>query len=396
MSVKTHIAEVTRDLYVLRVDDEKVRYFEALWEIPERISYNAYLLLKGDHVVLFDGWKSSYSTLFLESIEKIVSPRDITEVVVHHLEPDHSGSIPALLRVNERAVFMGHPLAGKMLSSFYGVSRFRPIPDNSPLDLGTKARFIYIPWLHWPETSATFLEEEGVLLTCDVFGSYSLPPLFDDSADLAELEQAVTKYFVTVIGHYAPFAGRALRKMEELSISPRVIAPGHGTIFRRNINWVLSLYARLSSDKLGDRVTITYVTMYGGTEPAVETVKQALREKGVEVAVYRFSDETRDSIAEALASMAQSRLVVLGAATYESDAQPLMRFLVDLIGEKLSYRKNLPFLVLSPYGWGGVAGKKIAERLRSYGFTTVEFVEWEGRLTDQVAGRIRDSLSKLI
>ncbi len=215
-------------------------------------------------------------------------------------------------------MFLGHPLAGRMLSSFYGVKRFKPLQDGAVVDLGVKARFIYTPWLHWPETAVTYLENEGVLLSCDAFSSYSLPPLFDDQVDFTELEQAVRKYFVTVIGHYAPFVTKALKKLDELGIRPRIIAPGHGTVWRRSVDQVLNLYANLASEELGDEATIVYVSMYGNVESAVQLVENTLEKRGLKVNVYKFTDRARASIGDMLESISRSKIVVIGASTYES------------------------------------------------------------------------------
>ena len=51
--MNTLVDKVTEDLYVLRVEDRETKYFEALWSIPEGITYNSYLLV-GEKVVLFD------------------------------------------------------------------------------------------------------------------------------------------------------------------------------------------------------------------------------------------------------------------------------------------------------------------------------------------------------
>ncbi len=48
------VDKVTESLHVLRVDDIKVKFFEALWEIPEGITYNAYLLHTSEGAILFD------------------------------------------------------------------------------------------------------------------------------------------------------------------------------------------------------------------------------------------------------------------------------------------------------------------------------------------------------
>jgi len=88
-----------KDLYVLRIDDENTRFFEALWDIPEGITYNAYLLIS-EKAVLFDTWKHTYAEEFVDALKSVVEPRDIDFIVLHHLEPDHSGSLPRVLNEN--------------------------------------------------------------------------------------------------------------------------------------------------------------------------------------------------------------------------------------------------------------------------------------------------------
>ncbi len=103
------VEEVSRSLRVLRVTDRETAYFEALWEIPEGVTYNAYLLETREGAVLFDGWKSQYSQTLIETLESLISPSDLKYIVVHHAEPDHAGSLPALLRWASRARVLGHP-----------------------------------------------------------------------------------------------------------------------------------------------------------------------------------------------------------------------------------------------------------------------------------------------
>lgn len=59
--VRTLVRKVTNNLYLLRLDDDQVRYFEGIWHIPEGITYNAYLLTLQDKNVLIDTWKHTYA-----------------------------------------------------------------------------------------------------------------------------------------------------------------------------------------------------------------------------------------------------------------------------------------------------------------------------------------------
>jgi len=95
--VKMHVDKIVENVYVSRLDDQ-IKYFEALWSIPEGVTYNSYLMIIDDKVILFDTWKHKYSQLFIDTLRKIIDPRDMDYIIVHHMEPDHSGSLPELLR----------------------------------------------------------------------------------------------------------------------------------------------------------------------------------------------------------------------------------------------------------------------------------------------------------
>lgn len=96
-------------------------------------------------------------------------------LVAQHAEQDHSGSIPAVLARYPDAVLVTNPKAKELLQEHLDIAddRFRTVADGETLSLGDKTlRFIYLPWVHWPETMGTYIEEDRVLLSCDFFGSH--------------------------------------------------------------------------------------------------------------------------------------------------------------------------------------------------------------------------------
>lgn len=386
--------KVTDDLYLIRVDDKRVRFFEGAWEIPEGITYNAYLLHTGEGSVLFDGWKREYADLLLSSLESVVDLRDVKHAIVQHSEPDHSGSAPLLAEKASQVIFLGHPIAGKILRSHYGVERFKPVKDGEVLRVGGRSlRFIHVPWLHWPDTIFTFIEEEGVLLSCDAFGSYSTPPAFDDMADVRELERATRKYAVTVVGHYSDWIAKGLEKLRAAGISPRIIAPAHGTVYRSNPSWILQKWGEISSgaSKPG-KVVLVYVSMYGNVDHLFKKLETRLRGKGLEVVVHVFTDKQRALVSEVLADASDASLLVLGAPVYEASVHPLMLHVAGLIGEKLPNRKKTPVVILSSYGWGP-ASRKLQELLQSYGYTNLQVLDFEGAPSAEVLARVESLLS---
>jgi len=396
VDVNFHVERVLGNLFLLRVDDARVRFFEALWEIPEGVTYNAYLLTTEEGAVLFDGWKQEFSDAFVEALQRLIDPRDIRAVVTHHTEPDHSGTTGKLAEVAPRALFVGHPIAGRILRSHFGVERFKPLMDGEALELGGyRIRAVHTPWLHWPDSIVTSIEGEGVLLTCDVFGSYSIPPLFDDQADLAKLSRSIRKYIITVIGHYIDWIPKGIEKVSKAVGRPRIIAPGHGVVYRSNPQWVVEEYLRVASGQpVKGKVVLTGLTMYGNVGKAMETVREEMEANGWRAVYYGFNDKERPPISEVLTDASDAELLIIGTPVYEAQPHPIIDHLIKLIAAKLPHRKSMPILILASYGWSpGATGKHVSELLIKQGFSRVMIIDFEGA---QLKPSIEDELQALI
>jgi len=369
----TTVGRITDNLAILRVDDSSTHYFEGLWEIPEGITYNAYLLDTGEGFILFDGWKRVYASELLRILEGLLDPGDLKYIVVHHMEPDHTGSLPLVASWARDAKILGHPMAFKIMGGRVAAERFRPVRDGEELALGGyKLKFIYAPWIHWPETMFTYVEGDSVLLTCDAFGGYGIPrAVFDDECrDMDWYLYTAKKYLVTVVGRYRGFVVKALDKLSKLGVEPSIVAPGHGLVWRKDPRLIMDHYRRISSGELVEgKAVVVYASMYGSTERLALHAAKALSQAGYRVSVYGFTDSKRPSIADTLADIADSELLVIALPTYEADPYPLIEYLVGLICEKASAPRRAA--VLGSYSWGGVGAKAIASMLEKCGHKVV-------------------------
>ena len=384
------------EIYVLRVDDGKIRYFEAVWEIPEGITYNAYLLKLPKATVLVDGWKSDYSEEFLKALSKLVDPAEITHVIVHHTEPDHSGTLPKVLEANGyRAKILCSAFAKRLLENFYDITEnVNVVSDGERVNVSGKTfRFLMVPWLHWPDTMVTYLEEDGVLLGCDVGGGYSIPNALDDSNDsvVREYLPFVTKYVVTVIGHYRKYILENLEKLKPLPI--KAILPGHGLVWRRSPEILLRHYLEVAQGKIEEgKVLVLYDSMYGFVEKLMDEVLKRLDGFGMKPVVFKFSDSERSFVSDVLSHVPSSQALIFGVSTYEAHLHPVVEHVVRLIAEKASYEK--PVLVFSVHGWAGVAEKIMGEILGKTHLKVVEFVEVRGGKTEEA--KISEAIEKLL
>ena len=399
MSLRILCQEIERGFYLLRVDDERVNYFEGIWSIPEGVTYNAYLLVGGNGAVLFDGWKTVYADDLIEVIGGIVSPRDLTHVIVHHVEPDHSGSLPKLLEANGfRAEVVAHPMAKPMIESFYKISpRFRLVRDGEEiLAAGERIRLIHTPWLHWPETMTSYLAGRKILISCDAFGGYSIPRTIfdDDDVVVREYLPSVRKYVATVIGFYRQHIIRNIEKLRDLQLDIGIIAPAHGLVWGRNPRLIIDYYRSLAEGRPDDnKILVVSGSMYGLMEEAARIAVEEVERLRGRAAYYRFNDLEQPPFSEIIGDAIDSRAIILAAPTYEAGVYPLIDNLVDLIVKKIPPK---PVLILGSYGWAGAAARRLSEKLAAAGFKIVEAIEFKGSPNEDDARRIRDSVRKLL
>lgn len=398
--VKTYIEKVTRNIYVLRVDDDQVKFFEALWHIPEGITYNAYLLMTNEKVVLFDSWKQEYTDEFIEKLGEIIDPKDIDCIVIHHMEQDHSGAIPKILQLNKfKAEVRGHTMTLGMLEAFYNIKpKFRALKDEEEMTIGDKKlKFIYTPWLHWPDTFMTYIEGDNVLLSGDAFGSYGIPPtIFDEDQEIvSKILPYARKYVINIVGQYRKHIIKNVDKIINQKLEINIIAPLHGLIWRKNLEAIINAYlnwARGESKKR--KIVIIFSSMYGSVEEAISIAIKELEDKNYSPIVFKFTDKNQSSISDLLGEVIDAEALIIGTSTYDADTFPLIRYIAELICKKAA--SNKPVLLLSSYGWGDVAGRKIAKKLSKAGFNIIESISFKGKPRGEIINKIKKGVEKLI
>lgn len=398
---QTTVQEIHPGLYLLRMADTRTAYFEALWEIPEGVTYNAYLLKTPEGAVLFDGWKSVYQEAFLEALASLTPLKAIRHIVIHHMEPDHSGSLPALLdRLQGKVTLWGHPFTQKLLAALYGLTEidFQAVKSGQSLTFGGHTlTFYHTPWLHWPETMVTHLAEGNLLLTGDIFGGFGLPEgIFDDEVDPQPYLDAARKYTISVIGFYRDKIVKHLTTLRDTyGVHPAMILPAHGLLWRQAPERIIQSYLNWAVGKpQPGKIAVVYSSMYRYVERGIGVVVDEFQRQGYTPVVHRMVDEERGSLADMLSDIADSEAVVLGTETYEADIFPLTAFLLSEIIKKANFAK--PLLVLGVFGWAPAAGRKLRGLLESSAFDPVHIVELKGLLTREGEAQIRAAVQETV
>lgn len=401
MEPQTIIQEVAPSLYLLRVNDRQTRYFEALWEIPEGITYNAYLLKTSEGAVLFDGWKQPFTDAFVDALKQLTPLDEIKHIVIHHMEPDHSGTLPKILALTEgKPTVWGHPFTQRLIAGLYGLQpAFQAVKSGARLTFGGRELvFYHAPWLHWPETIVTHLPQDNLLLTGDIFGGYGIPEgVFDDEVALLDhwLDLA-RKYTISVIGHYKDKIGKNIQTLaDKYGLQPSMILPAHGLLWRQAPQRVVQAYLDWGAGKpQPGKVTVVYSSMYRYVERAVQVAVDELRAQGFRPVVHRMVDDERAGLADILSDLADSEAIVLGTETYESDIFPLTEFLLHEMVNKVAFAK--PLLAIAVFGWAAAAGKKLRTLLDNAPYEPVRIVEFKGLLTEASEAQIREGVRAMV
>ncbi len=318
------------------------RLFDSLVPLPEGTSYNAYLVKGSDKTVLIDTVDPSMAPRLashLASVERL------DYLVSNHAEQDHSGSIGMVLARYPEAKVLATPKGVKVLHELLRVpeDRMVAVADGERLSLGSRTlQFVHTPWVHWPETMCTYLEEDGVLFSCDLFGSHlASSNLFADSAKVFE---PAKRYYAEIMMPLRQAVQKAVDKVRVLPMS--LIAPSHGPAYDQP-EFIINAYASWTSPRLRNVVLIPAVSMHGSTKEMVEHLTGALVDRGV--GVERFELPVTD-IGKLAISLVDAATVVLGSPTFMGGPHPLAvsaAYLVDLLRPPT---KHLSFV--GSYSWG--------------------------------------------
>ncbi|MFO7741202.1 MAG: FprA family A-type flavoprotein [Anaerolineae bacterium] len=375
--------EMRPNVYWIGVNDRTTDLFEGMWPITqEGISYNTYLI-DDEKKAMVDLSRSHKTDEFLDQVHQIIGLSELDYVIINHMEPDHSGVLRTLRRIVPDVTILSTKKAEDMLEAFYGVTEhIQVVGDGDTLSLGERTlRFFDTPFVHWPETMMTYLEDEGILFSCDAFGGYGAlrGGIFDDQCrDFGFYEKEALRYYVNIVAVFSRPVLQAIAKLEGLSIS--TIAPSHGLIWRENPGRIVELYQRwaqyaIEPGEVG--VTLVYGTMYGNTEEMMNAVAQGISNEGVPVEIF---DARRTHVSYILPSLWTKRGVVVGAPTYEGSLFPPVAQVLNMAGTKRI--RNKVATHFGSYGWSGGAQREFDNLMERLKWETTDPLEFRGGATD--------------
>jgi len=359
--------KIKDDVFSLRAAHWDRKLFDELVPLPGGTTYNSYLVKGSDKTALIDTVYPLKTSGFIDALKKTgISKLDY--IVANHAEQDHSGSIPAVLELFPDAKVVTNATCRRLICEMLPVDAgaFIEVKDGDRISLGNKTlRFLLTPWVHWPDTMVTYLEEDRIAFTCDFLGAHlATSDLF--VIDEARLETAAKRYYAEIMMPYRLHSRKALQRLAGLELD--CIAPGHGPVHARPA-FIMDLYREWTSDTVKPEVVIAYVSMYESTAIMVEYLMDRLAEKGLSVRPFNVVEADSGDLAMALVD---ASTVVFGTPAVLAGPHPSIAYVAYLVNVLVP--KTRFAAVIGSFGWGGQvpeAIKKMMPQLKATFFEPV-------------------------
>jgi len=359
--------QISPHVYWVGAIDWNLRDFHG-YATTRGTTYNAYLIL-GKKPTLIDTVKKGFYPEMLSRIKSVIDPKKIEVIISNHAEMDHSGELERAVNDFEpKEVYASIMGVKNLIAQLHPSFEIKAVKTGDKIDLGDDClSFVEARMLHWPDSMLAYLEKEGVLFTNDVFGMhYATSKLFDDENDEKIWMQEARKYYANIILPYSDIVTRFLGQVQQMGLFPKIIAPDHGFVWRKDPNKIVKLYAQFATQKPTKKAVVVYDTMWGSTEKMAKAISDGLSQHGTTVQLMSMHACHRSDV---ITELLDAGAILVGTPVLNSQIYPAMAdVLCYLKGLK---KKNLIGAAFGSYGWNGAPIDGLTKMLEEMGVEVV-------------------------
>jgi len=358
--------ELTKNVYWVGAIDWLTRDFHG-YSTNRGTTYNAYLIID-EKVTLIDTVKKPYRSELMHHIRNIIDPKKIDYIVVNHVEMDHSGSLPEVVKeVNPEKIICSKMGQKALLKHFHQEDwPYHVVTPGEDISLGEKTlSFLETRMLHWPDSMFTYIKEDQILFSSDAFGEHlATSERFDDEVNFDVLMHESTKYYANILTLYSPLVKKLLAKVAEMNLPIKMIAPDHGVVWRSHIDKILEAYGRWCVHEGKGNALVIYDTMWDSTRMMAKGVAEGLLDRGIHYKLLNLQVNHRSDV---MTDVLEASAIVLGCSTLNNGMLPRMAgFLMYMRGLRPTNKIGAAF---GSYGWSGEAVKLMNQAMTEMKFT---------------------------
>ena len=357
--------------WVGKVDWELKKFHGDDYSTHKGSTYNSYLIQEEKNVLIDTVW-FPFAEEFVANLAGEIELNKIDYIIANHGEVDHSGALPALLKlIPATPVYCSANAVKSLKGQYHQDWNFKVVKTGDSLNIGNgkQLTFVEMPMLHWPDSMATYLSTDNILFSNDAFGQhYATEMLFNDLVDQCDLFNESIKYYANILAPYSPILTKKLKEITSLNLPIDIIATSHGVIWRDNPMQIVEKYSGWADNYQQDQISIIYETMWNGTKKIAEKIAEGISLASPCTIVKLFNlakNDNNDLITEVF----KSKMAVIGSPTVNNSIMHSSAGFIHLLKEmKFKNKKAASF---GCYGWSGESTKVLNELLEKAGFQLV-------------------------
>lgn len=384
--------QISEKVYWVGAIDWNLRDFHG-YATSRGTTYNAYLILS-EKPTLIDTVKKEFYPEMLSRIQSVLDPKKIEIIISNHAEMDHSGALlQAVADMQPSVVYASAMGVKNLVAQLHPSFEIKAVKTGDKIDVGGDTfSFVEARMLHWPDSMLAYLEKENILFTNDVFGMHlATSKLFDDENDEQIWLQEARKYYANIVLPYSDIVTRFLGQVQQMGLSPKIIAPDHGFIWRKDPSRIVKLYGEFAAQKPTNKAVIVYDTMWGSTDKMARAIADGLLQAGTEVKLFSMHACHRSDV---ITELLDAGAFIIGTPVLNSNIFPAMADVLCYI--KGLKPKNLVGAAFGSYGWNGAPIDGLTKLLEEMGVEIVSPAVKSCFVPDEVKLQECENLGKLI
>jgi flavorubredoxin len=339
--------------------DWNIRDFHS-YETDRGATYNAYLV-RNEKTALVDTVKAPFADRLLQNVAALCDPSRVDYIVCNHAELDHAGALPEILRAMPRTTLVCDKKCAATLGEHLDTSAWKMqiVATGDSISLGRRSlQFVETPMVHWPESMATYVPEEKLLFSMDIFGQhYATSERFDDESDLPTVMQEAKTYYANIVMPYGKAALQSLDRLAGLEIN--MIAPSHGLIWRSHVAEIVAAYRNWANHRAVSKVLIIYDTMWESTAAMAQAILDGASQPGVSASLISIR---RSNLTHIAAEVLDAAAVAFGSATLNRGMMPMAAAVLAYLEGLRPMNKTA--MAFGSYGWGVGGAEAVDQALR--------------------------------
>jgi flavorubredoxin/flavin reductase (DIM6/NTAB) family NADH-FMN oxidoreductase RutF len=338
--------------------------FEVEYALEKGTTANSFLI-QGNLQALIDPPGETFTEIYISELMSRLNIRDISYVVLSHVNQNRIETLKALIAKNDRLTFIcTNPGAIALRQGLGDDLKIQTLRGEETQDLGKGHILKFIPTStpRHPDALCTYDSKTQILYTDKLFAAHICgDQVFDEG--WSQLLSDRRYYFDSTMANQVRQVEAALDKLADIPAS--FYAPAHGPMLRYGLNELVQLYRQWCEAQKQQNISVAllFASAYGNTTTLANAIAKGITKAGVAVELINCENAEPEEIK---AAIEKSSGFLIGSPTLGGHLPTQVQTALGIVMSTAA--KSDQAGVFGSYGWSGEAVDIIAGKLKDAGY----------------------------